>query len=186
LYFRFGGVATTAFRGVQLARAANSLRWSGLVSRVVLPSLSDYAIEAAREQLTVQIRPFGVLSRVDSARRGLRSAERALRSPRVVIDVDVEERLLDRLDPAHQLDKLARFLWRRQRLAVVRGAHMYFYTDLKSAGGRGLAGVNLNTGQTERAIRINEPDERLMSDEVVGLLYTAQGNRLLAYKLNTE
>ena len=184
MYFRFGGVATTTLQGVQLARAANSLRWSGLVSRVVLPNLSDYAIEAAREQLTVQIKPFGALARVDSARRGIRSAERALRSPRIVVDVDVEERLLDRLDPAHQLDKLSRFLWRRQQLAVVRGEHMYFYTDLKGEGGRGLAGVNLNTGQTERAIRLSEPDVRLTSDEIAGLLYTAQGNRLLAYKLN--
>jgi hypothetical protein len=68
---------------------------------------------------------------------------------------------------------------------VVRGEHMYFYTELKSGGGRGLAGVNLNTGQTERAISLDEPDARLTSDEVVGLLYAAQGSRLSAYRLNT-
>jgi hypothetical protein len=94
--------------------------------------------------------------------------------------------LLDRLDPARQLDKLSRVLWRRQRLAVLRNQHMYFYTDLKRAGGRGLAGVNLNTGQTERAIRLGEPDYRLTTDEVAGLLYTAQGNQLLAYKLDSN
>src|SRR5207248_1707380 len=36
LYFRFGGVASTAFRGIQIARAVSSLSslsWSGLASR---------------------------------------------------------------------------------------------------------------------------------------------------------
>jgi outer membrane protein assembly factor BamB len=184
LYFRFGGVATTAFRGVQLARAANSLRWSGLVSRVVLPNLTDYAAGAARDRLVSQIKPFGALSRLDATRRGLMRARRVTQSPQVLIDVDVEERLLDRLDPAHQLDKLARFLWRKERLSVVRGQFMYFYTDLKPEGGRGLAGVNFNTGKTERTLRLNDPDYRLTSDEVTGLLYTAQGNQLLAYPLS--
>lgn len=48
--------------------------------------------------------------------------------------------------PAVQLDRLARFLWRRQQLAVLRGEFMYFYTELESR--RGLAGVNLNNGRT--------------------------------------
>jgi hypothetical protein len=88
---------------------------------------------------------------------------------------------MDRIDPAHQLDRLSRFLWRRQRLAVVRAQHMYFYTDLKPDGGRGLAGVNLNTGETQRRIRLNGPDPRLTTDEVLGLLYSAQGDRLNAH-----
>lgn len=180
LYFRYGGVATTAFRGVQLATSMSSLRWSTLASRVILPNLTDYAAGAAREYVTSNVRPYGILMR---AQRG-RSAVAAIRSPQIVIDVDLEERLMDRIDPSHQLDKLSRFLWRRQRLAVVRGKHMYFYTELKTAGGNGLAGVNLNTGATERHIRLNEPDARLTTDEIVGLLYAAQGDRLFAHSLD--
>lgn len=181
LYFRFGGVATTAFRGVQIARAASSLRWSGLAARAALPNLTDYAAGAAREYVSGQFRSFGVLARADSARRGLRT----LSAPRINVDVDIEERLLDRLDPARQLDRLSSFIWRRERLAVVRGQHMYFYTDLRGLG-RGLAGVNFNTGAAERMIRLNEPDYRLTTDEVTGLLYTAQGERLFAYRLGAR
>jgi outer membrane protein assembly factor BamB len=180
LYFRYGGVATTTFRGVQLASGINSLRWSSLASRVLLPNLSDYAAGAAREYVTSNLKPYGILMRAQRTR----SAINAIRSPHIIVDVDVEERLLDRLDPSHQLDKLSRFLWRRQRLAVVRGQHMYFYTELKNLGGRGLAGVNLNTGETRRQIRINEPDPRLTTDEVVGLLYAAQGDRLFAHSFD--
>ena len=95
---------------------------------------------------------------------------------------DVEERLLDRLDPSTQLERLSRFLLRTRRLAALRGQWMYFYTDLR--GGHGLAGVNLNTGASDRAIRLGDPDERFISDETAGLLYTAKDNRLLAFPLN--
>jgi len=180
LYFRYGGAATTAYRGAQLASGISSLRWSGLASRVVLPNLTDYAAGAAREYVTSSLKPYGILARAQRTRAGLS----AIRSPQIAVDVDVEERLFDRLDPAHQLDKLSRFLWRRQRLAVVRGQLMYFYTELKNAGGRGLAGVNLNTGETQRQIRLNEPDPRLTTDEIVGLLYAAQGDRLFAHSFD--
>src|SRR5262245_17929144 len=56
VYFRCGGVATTAFRGVQLARGVSALRWSGLASRAVLPNLTDYAVGAGREFVTSQSR----------------------------------------------------------------------------------------------------------------------------------
>lgn len=180
LYFRYGGVATTAFRGAQLASSVGSLRWSSLASRVVLPNLTDYAAGAAREYVTSNLKPYGILVQAQRTR----SAIANIRSPQITVDVDVEERLLDRLDPSHQLDKLSRFLWRRQRLAIVRGQHMYFYTELKSAGGRGLAGVNLNTGETQRQIRLNEPDPRLTTDEIVGLLYAAQGDHLFAHSFD--
>jgi outer membrane protein assembly factor BamB len=180
LYFRYGGAATAAFRGGQLAGGISSLRWSGLASRVILPNLTDYAAGAAHEYVTSNLKPYGILTRAQRTR----SAIAAIRSPQIPVDVDVEERLLDRLDPAHQLDKLSRFLWRRQRLAVVRGQLMYFYTELKTAGGRGLAGVNLNTGETQRQIRLNEPDPRLTTDEIVGLLYAAQGDRLFAHSFD--
>jgi hypothetical protein len=96
----------------------------------------------------------------------------------------VEENLLERLDPANQLERLSRFLWRRDRLAARRGQYMYYYTDLKRAGGNGLAGVNLNNGRTERELRLEHPDPRFTTAEETGLLYTAQGNRLHAYALD--
>jgi hypothetical protein len=94
---------------------------------------------------------------------------------------DVDERLLDRLDPAHQLERLSRFLWHRDRLAALRGNWMYFYTDLRSRDGNGLAGVNIHTGQTEREIRLRDLDERFITDEPLGLLFVSNGNRMLAY-----
>jgi hypothetical protein len=179
-------VATSAFRGVQLVRGVSALRWSGLASRVVLPNLTDYAAGAAREYVTSQVKSFGIVSRVDLARRTARAARSRQITPSISVDVDVEERLMDRLDPAHQLDRLSRFLWRRKQLAVLRGRHMYFYTDLKPEGERGLAGVNLNTGQTQRRIRLNDLDYRLTTDEVINQLYLAQDNRLLSYPLDEK
>jgi hypothetical protein len=99
--------------------------------------------------------------------------------------IDVDERLLDRIDPANQLDKLARFFWHRERLAALRGRWMYFYTDLKGLG-NGLAGVNIHTGQTDIRLRLSDLDERFISDETVGLLYVSKGNRLLAYRMLGE
>jgi hypothetical protein len=166
LYFRYGGVATsvfgagqTALRGLQFARAANSLRWSGLASRVLVPNLTE---------LAARVRDVSALrqSRMPSAS----SLPRPSRA-------DVEERLLDRLDPARQLERLSRFLYRRRRLAALRGSWMYYYTDLKSAGGRGLAGVNVNTGATERAIRLSDPDDRFITDEETNLLYVSLGKQ---------
>ncbi|HEU4388325.1 MAG TPA: PQQ-binding-like beta-propeller repeat protein [Blastocatellia bacterium] len=177
IYFRYGGVATTAFRGARFAAGARSLRWTGLASRVGYPNLTDFAAGAAREYVGTPVRFYGAASRVDRVRRSLQQP----RPPD--ISVDVEDRLLDRLDPAHQLDRLSRFLWRRQRLAVLRGEFMYFYTELEGEGGRGLAGVNLNTGRTERAIKLSDPDYRLTTDEVVGRLFVAKGNTLRSHSL---
>ena len=58
---------------------------------------------------------------------------------------------------------------------------MYFYTDLKN--GNGLAGVNINNGRTEREIRLRDLDERFVTDEVLGLMLTASGERLFAHGL---
>jgi hypothetical protein len=98
---------------------------------------------------------------------------------------DVDERLLDRLDPAHQLDRLSRFLWHRDRLAALRGQWMYFYTDLKGRDGNGLAGVNINNGETDREIRLRDLDERFITDEPLGLMFVSSGNRMLAYPLTS-
>jgi hypothetical protein len=61
---------------------------------------------------------------------------------------------------------------------------MYFYTDLKNRDGDGLAGVNVNSGRTDREIRLSDLDERFVADEVLGLLFAASGNRLVGQKLN--
>jgi hypothetical protein len=155
-----------------------------MASRVVLPNLTDYAAGAAREYVTSQIKPYGLISRADLARRTVRAARARQITPQIAVDVDVEERLMDRLDPAHQLDKFSRFLWRRKQLASLRGQFIYFYTELKPEGGRGLAGVNLNTGQTERAIRLNDLDYRFTTDEIAGLIYVAKDDRVIAYRMN--
>jgi outer membrane protein assembly factor BamB len=185
LYFRYGGTVTTAFRGIQLARtAATSLRWSGLAARVSTANLTSLATDRARDYVSRRFTSFGIASRL----RGLQSAA-AIRPrisvPRPSVDAgNVNERLLDRIDPANQLDKLARFFWRRERLAELRGTRMYFYTDLKGMDGNGLAGVNIHTGRTDVRLRLGDPDERFITDETTRLLYVSKGDRLLAYRMS--
>jgi outer membrane protein assembly factor BamB len=178
LYFRYGATATTAFRGVRLLNTISSLRWSGLAAHVTLPSLTSMASNYSREYVAERFSSFGLLSRARQV-SSLRT-QRTMAIPRP--SIEVEDRLLDRLDPAHQLERLSRFLWRRQRLATLRGDWMYFYTDLPK--GNGLLGVNVNTGVPQRAVRISDLDDRFISDEAANLLYTARNNRLLAYDLN--
>jgi len=178
LYFRYGGTAATAFRGVRLLNAVTSLRWSGLATHSTLPSLTSLAASQSHEYVTERFASFGLLSRARQV-SSLRTA-RIQSVPRPTLDVD--ERLLDRLDPAQQLERLARFLWRRRQLATLRGHWMYFYTGLNS--GNGLVGINVNTGNLERTVRLSDPDERFIIDEVANLLYDSSDNRLLAYALN--
>lgn len=87
-----------------------------------------------------------------------------------------------RLDASRQLDRLSRFLWHRERLATLRGQWMYFYTDLND--GKGLAGVNINNGRTDREVRLSDLDERFVADEVLGVMFTASGNRLMGHRLH--
>lgn len=184
LYFRYGGAATTAFRGVQLARSvATSLRWSGLAARASTANLTSLATSSARDYVSQRFSPYGLSSRLREAATAATTVRPRLSRPSVPRpSIDVDERLLDRIDPANQLDKLARFFWHRDRLAALRGRWMYFYTDLKGLG-NGLAGVNIHTGQTDIRLRLSDPDERFISDETVGLLYVSRGDRLLAYKM---
>jgi outer membrane protein assembly factor BamB len=186
LYFRFGGTATMAFRGVQAARAisslSSSLSWSGLATRSSFSNLQSLATNAGRSYVNNRFRAFGIAARTrpNLGLPDLRVRERlAQRRPQ-----NVEDRLFDRLDPAHQLERLSKFLWHRERLAALRGDWMYFYTDLKSVDGNGLAGVNIHTGATDRAVRISDLDERLVTDEVAGMLYSADGNRLIGYSVS--
>jgi hypothetical protein len=95
---------------------------------------------------------------------------------------EVQESLLDRIDPVRQVEKLSDYFLRRQRLAVIRGNYMYFYTDLpKPFDRKGLIGVNVHTGKDARFVLTSEPDARFTTDETVGLLYSADGNRLQAF-----
>ncbi len=95
---------------------------------------------------------------------------------------DVQESLLDRIDPLRRVEKLSDYFLRRKRLADLRGNYMYFYTDLpKPFDKKGLVGVNVHTGQDARFVLVSEPDARFVTDETVGLLYSADGNRLQAF-----
>ena len=175
LYFRYGGTAVTAFRGVQLARTVGGLSWSGLAARSSASNLQALATNSARNYArsyaAFRFRQFGVISRSEVGSLGNLSTVGP--SPPSAGDLirrrtnDVDERLLDRLDPAHQLERLSRFLWHRDRLAALRGNWMYFYTDLKGRDGNGLAGVNIHTGETEREIRLRDLDERFITDEAL-------------------
>jgi outer membrane protein assembly factor BamB len=184
LYFRYGGTATTAFRGVQVARAVGGLSWSGLASVSNLQALATNSARSyARSYATARFRRFGVVSQVrDRLASGAPSAPSPADLVRRRSTNDVDERLLDRIDPAHQLERLSRFLWHRDRLAALRGNWMYFYTDLKGDG-NGLAGVNIHTGATEREIKLRDLDERFITDEALGLMFVSTGNRLLAYSV---
>ncbi len=195
LYFRFGGVASTAFRGIQIARAVTSLTsisWSGLATRSSFSNLQSLVTNSAHSYATSRFKAFGVMSKVPARLRlptpnslpnpadevRARIRDRVAQSrPR-----NLDERLLDRLDPARQLDRLARFLWHRDRLATLRGNWMYFYTDLKM-GGHGLAGINIQDGSVDRQIRLGDLDERFVTDEAAGLLFAANGNRLFGYSV---
>lgn len=187
LYFRYGGTAVTAFRGVQITRAVGGLSWSGLAVRSSV-NLQALATNSARNYVrsygAARFRRFGVISRVrDRLSAGTLSAP----SPADLVrrrPNEVDESLLDRLDPAHQLERLSRFLWHRDRLAALRGNWMYFYTDLQGRDGNGLAGVNIHTGETAREIRLRQLDERFITDEALALMFVSDGNRLLAYPID--
>ena len=183
LYFRFGGTATTALRGVQLAQTAASFSWSGLAARSSISNLQALATNSVRGYANSRVRQFGIASRLGGSGSIRNVPTGSLTRGRTA---DVQDRLLDRLDPAQQLERLSRFLWHRDRLATLRGHWMYFYTDLKSRGGHGLAGVNVNTGETEREIRLNDLDERFVTDEPLGLMYVSSGNRLQAYSVTSR
>ncbi len=97
---------------------------------------------------------------------------------------DVQESIFDRLDPVRQVEKLSDHLLRRKRLADLRGNFMYFYTDLpRPFDKKGLVGVNVHTGKDAQFILVSDPDARFTIDETVGLLYSADGNRLQAFDL---
>lgn len=203
LYFRYGGLATSAYGfargGLNLARTVNSFRWSGLKTRFSSVNLSTLASNSAKNYLSNQINIYGIaannpsiLTRASGLQINIPSVPTAAnirgRVIRGAIDraapssADVQESLLDRLDPANQLDKLSSYFFRRKRLAEIRGNFMYFYTDLpKPFDRKGLVGVNVQNGQDARYVLIGESDSRFITDESVGLLYSADGSRIQAF-----
>jgi len=199
LYFRYGGMASTAFRGIQIARIVTSFSWSGLATRSSFANLqalaTNMAAKSVRSYAANRFKAFGVAAQVRARLNtpalpnptfpnptiDLRSSVRdrlVERRPR-----NLDERLLDRIDPAHQLERLSKFLWHQDRLATLRGNWMYFYTDLKRTGGHGLAGINIQNGMVDREVRLSDLDERFVTDEVAGILFAANGNRLVGYSI---
>src|SRR4030095_15110503 len=72
LYFRYGGAATTAFRGVQIARSVSSLSWSGLTTRLSFSNLQALATASARNYGVSRFKQFGIASKVRVVTAGSR------------------------------------------------------------------------------------------------------------------
>ena len=196
LYFRYGGLATSAFGiargGLNLASTLNSFRWSGLRSRFGSFDLTTLAANSARNYVTRRIYSFGSLAR--SANIANRVSGLQVITPRgirgSIIDrvtpsrAEVRESVLDRLDPTRYAERLSDYLLRRKRLAELRGNHMYFYTELNEPFDRkGLVGVNVHTGKDVRYVLVGDPDQQFVTDETLNLLYSADGDKLLAFEV---
>jgi outer membrane protein assembly factor BamB len=199
LYFRYGGLATSALniaRGASVARSVLGLRWSGLKARFSSVDLTTLASNSARNYVANRISVFGIAARTPNFLNrvnGLQVITPSSIRGNVVGSIanratpsraDVQESLLDRIDPVRQVEKLSDYFLRRKRLADLRGNYMYFYTDLpKPFDKKGLVGVNVHTGKDARFILTSEPDARFTTDETLGLLYSADGNRLQAFDI---
>lgn len=202
LYFRYGGLATSALnlaRGASVAQSILGLRWSGLKTRFSSFDLTTLASNSAKNYVSNRISLYGIsartpslLNRINGLQIGAANLPNAANIRGRIIGgainraapsrADVQESLLDRLDPARQVEKLSDYFLRRKRLADLRGNYMYFYTDLpKPFDKKGLVGVNVHTGRDARFVLISEPDARFTIDETVGLLYSADANKLQAF-----
>ena len=202
LYFRYGGIATSAIgfarTGLNLASAANSFRWSGLRTRFNSVDLTTLASNSARNYVAGRFYAYGSMGRDPSFLNRFGSSQISIPNAtdirgRIIgraVDratpsrADVQESIFDRLDPARQMERFGDYLLRRKRLAELRSNYMYFYTDLaKPFDKKGLVGVNLHTGQDGRYILASDPDPSFVTDETVGLLYSATGNKLQAFDI---
>ena len=197
LYFRYGGLATSALniaRGASVARSVLGLRWSGLKTRFSSLDLTTLASNSAKNYVANRISVYGIAARTPNLLNRLNGLQVITPSNirgNIVGNIasrvtpsraDVQESLLDRIDPVRQVEKLSGYFLRRKRLAEIRGNYMYFYTDLpKPFDKKGLVGVNVHTGRDSRFVLISEPDARFTTDETVGLLYSADSNRLQAF-----
>jgi len=202
LYFRYGGIATSALglarTGISLAAAARSFRWSGLGTRFGSFDLTTLAGNTLREQALRRIYAYGSIGRTPALMSRVAGFQIAvpnatdLRGKIIgrAIDrvtpsrADVQESVLDRLDPVRQIERLSDYMLRRKRLAELRGNFMYFYTDLpKPFDKKGLVGVNVHTGKDMRYALVSDPDPQFVTDETSGLLYSADGGRLQAFDI---
>lgn len=203
LYFRYGGLATSALnviRGAGLVRSALSFRWSGLKTRFGSFDLTTLASNSAKNYITRKIYSFGSIGQTPNFLNRIRSIP-GLQGFQVITPAnirsriisgainratpsraEVQESLLNRIDPIRQIERLSDYLLRRKRLAEVRGNYMYFYTDLpKPYDKKGLTGVNIHTGQDGRYVLVSDPDAQFVTDETAGLLYSSDGSRLQAF-----
>lgn len=202
LYFRYGGIATSALSfartGISLAAAASSFRWSGLQTRFGSFNLSTLASNAARSYATRRFYAYGSLGRTPDMLSRFRGYQIAIpnatdirgqiigrATDRVTPGrAEIQESIFDRIDPVKQIERFSDFLLHRKRLAELRSNHMYFYTDLpKPFGKKGLVGVNVHTGQDARFARVSDPDPQFVTDDAAGLLYSADGSRLQAFDI---
>ncbi len=67
----------------------------------------------------------------------------------------------------------------------LEGRHQYFFTRLPQ-GGKGLVGVDLNTGVLHHQLPLRESDDRVAIDEGRALAFDPEGSRLAAYRLEGE
>ncbi|MEJ7849465.1 MAG: PQQ-binding-like beta-propeller repeat protein [Pyrinomonadaceae bacterium] len=200
LYFRYGGFATSAIgfarTGLNIGSAINSFRWSGLKTRFGSFDLTTLASNSARNYVTRRIYSYGSLGNTTNLLNRISGLEIITPSnirSRIVGSVvgkatpsraDVQESILDRLDPVRQVERLSDYLLRRKRLSELRGNFMYFYTDLpKPFGRKGLVGVNIHNGRDARYILASDPDAQFVTDETIGLLYSVDGSRLQAFDI---
>lgn len=197
LYFRYGGLATSALniaRGASVARSILGLRSSGLRTRFGSFDLTTLASNSAKNYLSNQITVFGIASRTPNFINrvgGLQIITPSQLRGKIIggaigkitpSRAEIQESIFDRIDPVRQVEKLSDYFLRRKRLSELRGNYMYFYTDLpKPFDKKGLIGVNVHTGRDSRFILVSEPDAQFTTDETVSLLYSANGNRLQAF-----
>jgi hypothetical protein len=205
LYFRYGGLATSALnivRGAGLVRSALSFRWSGLRTRFGSFDLTTLASNSAKNYITRKIYSFGSIGQTPNFLNRIRSIP-GLQGFQVITPnnirsriisgainratpsrAEVQESLLNRIDPVRQIERLSDYLLRRKRLSEIRGNYMYFYTDLpKPYDKKGLAGVNIHTGQDGRFVLVSDPDAQFVTDETLSLLYSSDGSRLQAFEV---
>ncbi|MFL6468182.1 MAG: PQQ-binding-like beta-propeller repeat protein [Pyrinomonadaceae bacterium] len=193
IYFRYGGVATSAYNfargGLNLYRTVNSFRFSGLSTRFGSMDLTTLASNAARNYVTQRIYAYGSLARTPSVLNRLNGFQIQRPSTFILGKIkpsreDVQESIFDKIDPARQAEKLSVFLLKRRRLAELRGEHMYFYTEIEKPFDRkGLVGVNVNSGRDTRFILNPDPDPGFLVDENERLLYSSDGSHLEAFDI---
>lgn len=197
LYFRYGGLATSAIglarTGLSFASAANSFRWSGLRTRFGSVDLTTLASNSVRNYVTGRFYSYGsiggnasLLSRFGSSQISIPNIRSRVVGAAIdrVTPAEVQESIFDRLDPARQMERFGDYLLRRKRLAEMRSNYMYFYTDLdKPFDKKGLVGVSVHTGKDARYILASDPDPSFVTDETANLLYSANGSKLHAFDI---